>query len=404
MHHRRCALACLIAAAIVCAGAASAATGPADAAKQTTDPSQPTAGTTAPPEVIVRPVAPEEGTQDPNAPPTGVVPPPIVVPANPPPDTGVAAPPPDTGVAVPPPDTGVAAPPPPPPPPDTGIEALPPPASSPEVEPAPLPDPAGLHGVSDPGWTQFGLLPTARTLREGDLYAHYLGYMGLFGVQYGINGDADIGAGLTFFTIELAAKYAFYQTDWMSIAAFAELSFPFYKGEWPMSDAGLEYMMFMGFGPLFSLWNDTAELDVGLLMIPAMQWHQNQCRPEPADPTHERCSGETFDTDFLVLPHVVGSISLGGLARLMLGFEHLAMTGLDHWTCGGTLDPTTHECSQDWSHENYSRNIPALMIGARIHGQRFVCDIGLHFPLHPDWWGLADWAIFIPTVTFGHLW
>jgi len=247
---------------------------------------------------------------------------------------------------------------------------LPPPATNPEVTPAELPEPAGTRGVADPGWTQFGLLPTARTLREGDLYAHYIGYMGLFGVQYGINGDADIGAGIGLFTIQLAAKYAFYHDDNVSVAAFAELSFPFYKGYWPMTEMGdgLEYLMLMEFGPLFSLWNDTAELDIGLMMIPVMQWP---------------VSG-SFDTDFLVLPYVVGSIGLGGMAKFMFGFEHVALTALER---GSDL------------------NLPALMIGVRIHGERFLCDIGLHFPMSPLWWDNGpEGMIFIPSISFGHLW
>jgi len=112
-----------------------------------------------------------------------------------------------------------------------------------------------------------------------------------------------------------------------------------------------------------------------------------------------------YDVDFLVAPHVLGSISLGGLARLMLGFEHLAMTVLDRTVCPGTVDPTTHACSEPEESEHYDRNIPALMIGVRLHGARFVADIGLHFPLSSDWWdNVPEGLIFIPTINFGHLW
>jgi hypothetical protein len=133
------------------------------------------------------------------------------------------------------------------------------------------------------------------------------------------------------------------------------------------SSGGLAYEMVLALGPLFSLWNDTAELDIGLLMVPVMQWPNN---------------GD-FNTDFVVAPYVVGSIGLGGMAKFMLGFEHLALTALER---GSDL------------------NYPTLMIGVRIHGERFLCDIGLHFPMSSDFWNWVEGLVFLPSISFGHLW
>ncbi|MBI5485838.1 MAG: hypothetical protein HY905_00750 [Deltaproteobacteria bacterium] len=249
------------------------------------------------------------------------------------------------------------------------------------------------------------------------MFAQILGYMGGFGIQYGINGDVDISGGLTFFTLELAAKYAFYHNDYMSIAALAEIAFPFYKSFWPMSDLGLEYMMFLGFGPLFSIWNDLAELDIGLLMIPALQWPAEECQDNlatAADTTDSVCHTKPFDTDFLVMPYIYGSIGLAGFARLMLGFEHFAVTARDDFACpqnspadaaGVCRDPSGTAVSPERS-DGKDLNIPALLLGIRLHGERFMADIMLHFPMSSEWWDndVGQYMIFIPTVSFGYLW
>ena len=51
-------------------------------------------------------------------------------------------------------------------------------------------------------------------------------------------------------------------------------------------------------------------------------------------------------------------------------------------------------------------NIPALLLGLRLHGERFVADIMLHFPMSQMWWDndVGQYLIFIPTVSFGYLW
>ena len=309
-----------------------------------------------PPVVTVTPVPPE----DPGLPSGtgGIVTPPIVVTTTttpPPPPTTPPPPPPPPTTPTPPPPPATTEPPVSPTtttttttttPPETGQPALPPPATSADVTPAALPDPAATEGVADPGWTQVGFVPTARPLREGDMFAQILGYMGAFGIQYGVTGDLDISAGLSIFTLELAAKYSFYHNDYMAISAIAEIIFPFYANAWPLSgedSMGLKYMMMLGFGPLFSLWNETFELDVGLLMIPAMQWPAEECfdKLSTATPTDDTyCTTEPFDTDFAVMPYVYGSVSLAGYARLMLGFEHIAVAARDEVSCpeGDGLD------------------------------------------------------------------
>lgn len=399
-----------------------------------------------PPVVTVTPVAPEETAATAPAGSDGIVPPPIVVPgttpppANPPSPAGATpagttpprnpAPPADgaAGAATTPanpavPASGPAsgAPPPPPPPPAasarTGPADLPPPATNASAEPAPLPEPAGTAGVSDPGWTHAGPLPVARPLRDGDIYGHFPAYGGLFSLQYGINGDADVGGGLTFFTLALTAKYAFYHDDSLAVAAFAEIAFPFYKSFWPMSAAGMEYMMFLGLGPLFSLWNDLAELDVGLLLIPSLFWPAEECFDNlaTADTTDRVCQTKPYDTDLVVLPYVYGSIALAGFARLLLGFEHFAVTALDSFSCpeGSAVDdagvcrnPTTREVTELQRSDAEDINVPTLLLGFRFHGQRFVADIGLHFPMSDLWWdnSVGRYMIFIPSASFGYLW
>ncbi|MBN1770766.1 MAG: hypothetical protein JXB32_05860 [Deltaproteobacteria bacterium] len=395
----------LSAAAVVLAAA------PATAQTETTDP-------TLPPVVTVTPVGPEDPGTTPTDP--GVVTPPVTAPTPPPPTdpaTGGTAPLTPATQPASGPTTGPQ--PLPPPAAGTGDEPpdLPPPATDPGVEPAPLPDPAATEGVADPGWTHAGPVPVARTLREGDVYAQFPGYGGLFSIQYGINGDADVGGGLTFFTLELTAKYSFYHNDYMAISAIAEIAFPFYKSFWPMSAAGLEYMMFIGLGPLFSLWNDLAELDVGLLMIPAMQWPAEECfddRSTPGDTTDRVCRTNAFDTDFVVMPYVYGSIALAGFARLLFGFEHFAVTALDSYSCpeGNTVDPagvcrdSTRRVIDLEQGSADDINVPALLLGIRLHGERFVADIGLHFPMSDLWWDhpVGQYMIFIPSASFGYLW
>jgi hypothetical protein len=98
-----------------------------------------------------------------------------------------------------------------------------------------------------------------------------------------------------------------------------------------MSAAGMDYMMFLGLGPLFSLWNDLAELDVGLLLIPSLFWPAEECFDNlaTADTTDRVCRTKPYDTDLVVLPYVYGSIALAGFARLLLGFEHFAVAALE---------------------------------------------------------------------------
>jgi hypothetical protein len=382
---------------------------PATAQTETTDP-------TLPPVVTVTPVAPEDpGTPATNPAPGGT---PTLTPAAQP-ATGPVTPPPPPPPPPPPagtPGDGTAPLPPPAGTPGDGTAALPPPATSPDVDPAPLPDPAAVAGVSDPGWTHLGPVPVARPLRDGDLYAQFPGYGGLFGIQYGINGDADIGGGLTFFTLALSAKYSFYHNDYLAVSAFAELAFPFYKGFWPMSAVGLDYMMFIGLGPLFSLWNDIAELDVGLLMIPAMQWPAEECFDNLSTPdtTDRVCRTNPFDTDFVVMPYVYGSIALAGFAKLTLGFEHFAVTALDSFSCpeGNTVDSAgvcrdgAGQVVDPERGDAEDINVPALLLGIRLHGERFVADIGLHFPMSHLWWdhSVGQYMIFIPSASFGYLW
>ena len=400
---------CRVMAAVVLLAAA-----PATAQTETTDPA-------VPPLVTITPVEGDPAATDPNV----TTPPPVTVTTTttPPPNGAMIAPPvspPPTGptaTTTPPTGTEPAPLPPPATATDQGPAELPPPATEPGVEPAPLPDPAGTVGVSDPGWTHAGPVPVARPLRDGDVYAQFPGYAGLFGIQYGINGDADVGGGLTFFTLSLSAKYSFYHNEYMAISAFAELAFPFYKSFWPMSAAGLEYMMFIGLGPLFSLWNDLAELDVGLLLIPALQWPAEQCWDDastPGDTTDRVCRTNPFDTDLVVMPYIYGSIALAGFARLLLGFEHFAVTGLDSFTCPeGNTEDSAGVCRDPSGNvvdlaqgDAEDVNVPALLLGIRFHGQRFVADIGLHFPMSPLWWDheVGQYMIFIPSVSFGYLW
>jgi hypothetical protein len=147
-------------------------------------------------------------------------------------------------------------------------------------------------------------------------------------------------------------------------------------------------------GPLFSLWNEKAELDVGVQFIPVLQWHNYNCNADG-----EEC-GSKFDGDYLLFPWVAGSIRLGGHARIFGGFAHLATLGLDTWVCE-ERDPDGDACVR--SGTMTARNIPTLFLGFRIHGREFAADIGLHAPLHPDWWEYTDWII-VPFATFGHLW
>ncbi len=359
------------------------------------------------------PAAGQTQPYDPNAPPPpGDIPPEVIIqpvgPESPPPSTN---PPPPVQ-----PPPGMQAPPvqPPPNPPPVAPDAPPVAPDAPPVDPdAPPVDPDAPTAVEDPpppagdpGWTQLEALPTARTLREGDVYAHYIGYMGAFGLQYGINGDVDVGAGLTFFTIDLAAKYAFYHNDYMSIAAFAELIFPFYRNYWPMSALGLDYLMLIGIGPLFSLWSDKAELDVGLAFVSAPQWHKPQCVTTGSGSTATTtCDEGAYDADFLVMPWVAGRIRLGDFASMLLGFVHLALLGLDDWTCDGTPDDQNRcPAAEGWQHSTTSRNYPTALLGFRFHTDALAVDFGLHFPLHPDWWNYIDWLIAIPWLTIGHLW
>ncbi|NMC71651.1 MAG: hypothetical protein GYA57_16510 [Myxococcales bacterium] len=381
-----------------------------------------------PPIVTVTPVAPGDPGATAPAESSGIVTPPIVVPnattapANPTPPQdapagGTTSPAPAASPASGPAATGTQPLPPPAAAPGAGPADLPPPATNTGVEPAPLPAPAGTAGVSDPGWTHAGPVPVARPLRDGDVYAHFPGYGGLFSVQYGINGDADVGGGLTFFTLSLTAKYAFYHNDYLSVAAFAEIAFPFYKSFWPMSAAGMEYMMFIGLGPLFSLWNDLAELDAGLLLIPSLFWPAEECFDDmtTADTTDQVCRTNPYDTDLVVMPYVYGSIALAGFARLLLGFEHFAVTALDSFSCpeGSTVDPagvcrdnSTHAVTELERSDAEDVNVPALLLGIRFHGQRFVADIGLHFPMSDLWWDhpVGQYMIFIPSASFGYLW
>jgi hypothetical protein len=337
-------------------------------------------------------------------PPTGMQAPPVgtttTTTTTPPPDgTTTTPPPPDTTTTTttPPPDGTT--------PPDDGT-------TPPDDGTTPPDDGTTPPGTDDDipppmGWTQLEVLPTARTLREGDVYAHYVGYTGLFGLQYGVNGDVDVGGGLSFFTLELMTKYAFYHNDYMSIAAMAELIFPFYRKYWPMSamgPLGLDYLMLLGLGPLFSLWNDKAELDVGLMFVPVMQWHNSRCNMS-GTPAAETCDGGSYDADFLVMPWVAGSIRLGDFASLLLGFVHLALLGLDDWSCSAPVDAQGRcTATEGWQHTRDDRNYPTAMLGVRFNVDRFAIDFGLHFPLHPDWWNYIDWLVAIPWLSVGHLW
>lgn len=239
--------------------------------------------------------------------------------------------------------------------------------------------------MADPAWTQIWFLPTARTLREGDLYAHYIGYTGIFGIQYGINGDADIGAGLGWFTLDLTTKYAFINGDGVAFSAFAAAYIPVVKDFWPYSEAGTKYFLMFGVGPLLSLWNDRAELDIGFLFMPFLQWEGED---------------DSFDADYPIMPFVAGSVRIGGAARILLGFTNVAALGLDKLIC--SEHDATGDCTS--SEERGTYNLPTILFGFRFHGRSFAADLGLAFPLSQDWWDTSEYFIAIPFVTFGHLW
>lgn len=315
----------------------------------------------APPPVMVQPVDPyaDEPAPVPHPPPQPVVP-------------VVASPAPQTA------------------PPGGNLLALPAPATDPGAPVAELPPPVALRALSDPAWTHIWFLPSARTLREGDLYAHYVGYMGLFGVQYGINGNADIGVGLTWPTLQFAAKYALIQGDGLAFTVFGWMMVPFLKDElmWPYNEGGTRYFLMFSAGPLLSLWNDRAQLDIGLQFLPLLQWEG----PEDGD--------TTFDGDYQIMPWIAGSIRLGGIARVLLGIANVAALGLDELLC--VERDLSGVCIQRGG-ERGTYNIATALFGIRFHGREWAMDIGLAFPMHTDWWDYTDW-IAVPFATFGHLW
>ncbi|MDI7267401.1 MAG: hypothetical protein QME96_05355 [Myxococcota bacterium] len=309
----------------------------------------------APPPVIVQPVDPYADEPAPVPPPQPVVPvvaPPVLQPA----------------------------------PPGGDPLALPAPATVPGTPTAELPPPATQQALADPAWTHIWFLPTARTLREGDLYAHYVGYMGLFGVQYGINGDADIGVGLGWMTLQLAAKYALVQGDGLAFSLFSSIMVPIIKDMWPYNADGTRYFLLMSAGPLLSLWNDRAQLDIGFLVMPLLQWEG------PEDNT-------TFDGDYPIMPWIAGSVRLGGIARLLLGVVDVAALGLEELICADR--DSDGNCTRREQRGTY--NMATALFGLRFHGRDWAMDIGLAFPLNTDWWDYTSW-IAIPFATFGHLW
>jgi hypothetical protein len=286
--------------------------------------------------------------------PLEVTPVPAQTPAEPPPLITVT--PVDTPPATPPP---VATPPVEPPPTVVAPAEPPPPAVEPEEPPPPF----------DPGRGQLAIVPTARPLREGDVLAQYIGYSGLFGVQFGIDGNADIGVGII--PIQLAlnieAKVAFVNSEHVALSAFGGFMIPLYRDEWPLSAGGLTYFFTFAFGPLLSLYNDKAELDVGLVFAPTFQWQADG----------------RYDTDYGLFPWLMGSVRLGDSFRMMLGVVHFGILGLE---ARGDI------------------NVPAALLGVRWHNETWAVDFGLGFPLHPDWWDLGSWAVTLPFLTIAQMW
>jgi hypothetical protein len=240
------------------------------------------------------------------------------------------------------------------------------------------------------------MFPTARTLREADIYAHYLGYMGGFGVQFGVNGDLDLGVGLVPYPLSLtvSGKWAFLQDEDMAFGLFVEFQVPVVKNPFWSDDVALDYMLLLATGPVFSLYGAKYELDVGFLFVPVMQWHR----------------GGEFDVDYALFPYVLGSIKLGGSVKMLLGAVHNAVVGLEDWRRRVPVvpDPEPHEVLQrceweDGPFDNPAVNVPALMLGFRFHSRNFAADVGIAAPLHPDWWAYTDWVL-VPFATFSHLW
>jgi hypothetical protein len=137
---------------------------------------------------------------------------------------------------------------------------------------APLPEPLAdspresLDAASD----HFFQLPTARTLRLGDLMGRYVSHLGWAGVRYGLTRSLDVGVGVPFYFTGVSAdvRVSFLRRRGLAMSWWGYLTVPFkLDGETPSANLGFTWA-YAGLGwltgPLISVWNNRVGVHIGL--------------------------------------------------------------------------------------------------------------------------------------------
>jgi hypothetical protein len=229
-----------------------------------------------------------------------------------------------------------------------------------------VPEPAGDHHFQ---------LPTARTLRLGDVMGHYVSHLGWVGLRYGLTRSIDVGVGVPFYFAGVSAdvRAAIVQRPGLAVSWWGYVTVPFKpSGEYPTSNLGFTWANAgMGWmtGPLVSFWGRRAGVHLGL--------HVAQ---------------RTGLGGLWLASHVTVDVRLTeGVKLIAQGFALYEVAEERADRARGLLGNGTR------------RWIPYALGGVRFHTRRFAADIGTLIPLHesaPLW---SESLAVLPWMSLSHL-